>query len=62
MDDSKHRYEPKPQSASAGAPPRPPKKTARDLGDDAPDHRKQLTKAEREEIKRWFATHGGQSQ
>jgi hypothetical protein len=36
MSDSRSRKIPKTQPASAGGPPRPPKKTARDLADDSP--------------------------
>ena len=37
MSDSPSDQTPKPQPASAGGPPRPPKKTARGLGDEFPD-------------------------
>ena len=37
MSDSRPRKTPKTQPASAGGPPRPPKKTARGLSDDSPE-------------------------
>jgi hypothetical protein len=56
MDHSKHNKKPKTQSARAGGPPRPPKKTARGFDDDEPDPRKHLTTAEREQLRQWLAT------
>jgi hypothetical protein len=37
MSDSRPHKSPKTQPASAGGPPRPPKKTARGLGDESPE-------------------------
>ena len=37
MSDSRPRDNPKPQSDSAGAPPRPPKQTGRGLNDESPE-------------------------
>jgi hypothetical protein len=62
MSDSKHNEKPKVQRAPAGGPPRPPKKTARGFDDEAPEPRKQLIAAEREELRQWLEARAGGSQ
>jgi len=59
MRDSKHNEKPKTQNAPAGGPPRPPKKTARGFDDEAPDPLKQLTAAERQELRQWLEARTG---
>ena len=63
MSDSRHDRKPKTQSAPAGGPPRPPKKTARGLEDEPPpdDPLKvakaalnKLSASDRAEIKAWL--------
>ncbi len=44
---------PKTQPAASGGPPKPPKKTARDLEGDSPDPNK-LTPQERAELAEWL--------
>jgi hypothetical protein len=58
MSDSRRHRKPKTQTAPAGGPPRPPKKTARGLEDGSPDApRKKLSAAHRAELARWLVAH-----
>jgi hypothetical protein len=58
MSDLPH-HQPKTQAASNGGPPKPPKKTAKGLGDDSPDERKKLSATEVAELQRWLEKEGG---
>ena len=46
-DSSMSKHTPKPQPQRGGGPPRPPKRTAKGLGDDSPDYANRLASAER---------------
>ena len=62
MSDSERNEKPKTQSAPAGGPPHPPKKIARGFDDEVPDPRKELSAAEREELRKWLEARAGGSQ
>jgi hypothetical protein len=58
MGDSSRHQRPKTQAASAGGPPRPPKKIARGLEDNSPDDHKKLIAEARAKLTQLIEKYG----